>query len=250
MDRFRLRLGRPLLAGAARPWAAGVVAGCAILVAVLGVLFAHKTRADSFDNAVDSPIVGLLSNHGNVAYRLSYPGTLYPAILLSGIIVVICLFTARLNGAMLAVAAVPVAAGLDDGLLKHLVDRTYFGQLTYPSGHTTAAFASVTTIVVVFLIPPQPYRARVIRVLVALAGCAVGAIVAIAVIALQWHTFTDTLAGAAVGIGAVCALALIFDLFQGIDRRTDRRLPSSEQHIPDAGTAAETTVADDEWLMD
>ena len=246
MTRIRLRLGRPLLAGAARPWAAGVAAGCVILVAVLGALFAHKTRADSFDSAVDSPIITLFNSHGGLAYRLAYPGTLYPAVLLSVIIVVICLLTGRLNGAVLAVAAVPVAAGLADGLLKHLVDRTYLGQLTYPSGHTTAAFASVTTIVVVFLIPPQPYRARVIRVLVALAGCAVGAIVAIAVIALEWHTFTDTLAGAAVGIGAVCALALIFDLVQPVARRLHRRLPPRHEDIPEG----ETTVADDEWLMD
>jgi len=222
------------------------VAGCAILVAVLGALFAHKTKADPFDNAVDSPIITLFSSHGGLAYRLTYPGTLYPAVLLSVIIVVICLFTGRLNGAALAVAAVPVAAGLDDGLLKHLVDRTYFGQLTYPSGHTTAAFASVTTIVVVFLIPPQPYGARIIRVLVALAGCAVGAIVAIAVIALGWHTFTDTLGGAAVGVGAVCALALIFDLLQPVVRRAHRRFLPRKDAIADA----ETTVADDEWLMD
>jgi undecaprenyl-diphosphatase len=222
------------------------VGGCVILVAVLGVLFAHKTKADPFDSAVDSPIITLFGSHGGLAYRLAYPGTLYPAVLLSVIIVVICLFTGRLNGAALALAAVPVAAGLDDGLLKHLVDRTYFGQLTYPSGHTTAAFASVTTIAVVFLIPPQPYGARVIRVLVALAGCAVGAIVAIAVIALEWHTFTDTLAGAAVGIGAVCALALIFDLLEPVARRTHRRLQSRKEAIPDL----EATAADDEWLMD
>jgi membrane-associated phospholipid phosphatase len=246
VNRIRLRLGRPLLADAARPWAGAVVVCCVILVAVLGVLFAHKTRADSFDSAVDSPIIAMLSSHGDLAYRLTYPGTLYPAILVSGIIVVICLLTGRLNGAVLAVAAVPVAAGLDDGLLKHLVDRTYLGQLTYPSGHTTAAFASVTTIIIVFLIPPQPYGARVIRVLVATAGCAVGAIVAIAVIALQWHTFTDTVAGAAVGIGAVCALALIFDLFQPAVRRSSNRLPSHKDDIPDS----ETTATDDRWLLD
>lgn len=247
MTRIRLRLGRPLLAGKARLWAGAIVVCCVILVAVLGMLFAHKTKAASFDTAVDSPIMALLRSHGGLAYRLAYPGTLYPAIAVSGIIVVICLFTGRLNGAVLAVAAVPVADGLDDGLLKHLVDRTYLGQLTYPSGHTTAAFASVTTIVVVLLIPPQPYGMRAFRVLVAAAGCAVGAVVAVAVIALQWHTFTDTVAGAAVGIGAVCALALIFDLFQPVVRRIHRRLTSPGTDIP----GREPTVADeDTWLMD
>jgi membrane-associated phospholipid phosphatase len=32
------------------------------------------------------------------------------------------------------------------------------------------------------------------------------------VIGLRWHYFTDTVAGAAVGIGTVCALALVLDL--------------------------------------
>ena len=38
------------------------------------------------------------------------------------------------------------------------------------------------------------------------------AIVATAVIGLRWHYFTDTVAGAAVGLGTVCALALLLDL--------------------------------------
>jgi membrane-associated phospholipid phosphatase len=37
-------------------------------------------------------------------------------------------------------------------------------------------------------------------------------VVAIGVIGLRWHYFTDTVAGAAVGIGTVCGLALLLDL--------------------------------------
>ena len=245
MNRIQLRLGRPLLAGSARPWAGVVVICSVLLVAVLGVLFAHHTKAGSFDKSVDAPVIAMFSNHGNLAYNLAFPGTLRPAVVLCGIVVVICLLTGRLNGVVLAVAAVPVAAGLDDGLIKHLVGRTYFGQLTYPSGHTTAAFAIVTTIAIVFLIPPQPYGARLLRVLIAEAGFIVGATVAIAVIALQWHTFTDTLAGAAVGVGAVCALALILDLFQRPPAPPGYcRLSSGNDHITDL----EATVAEEKWL--
>lgn len=247
MIRIQLGFGRPLLAGSARPWAGAVVACCAVLVGGLGVLFAHMTKADSFDNAVDSQIVALLRDHGDLAYRLTYPGTLYPAVVLSGIIVAVCLLTGRLNGALLAVAAVPVADGLDDGLLKPLVDRTYFGQLTYPSGHTTAAFAIATTIALVFVIPPQPYRARTVRVLLAAAGGLVGAIVAIAVIALQWHTFTDTVAGAAMGIGAVSALALVLDLFQPVPGRPYRSVSLRQGQIPGGATRK---INHDEWLRD
>ena len=38
--------------------------------------------------------------------------------------------------------------------------------------------------------------------------------VAIGVIAVRFHYFTDTVAGAAVGIGTVCGLALILDVVQ------------------------------------
>ena len=248
MNRIQLKLGRPLLAGAARPWARAALICCVILVAVLGALFAHQAKADSLDNAIDSPIIRLLRTHGDLAYRLAYPGTLYPAIALSGIVVAICLLTSRLNGVVLALAAVPVADGLDDALLKHLVDRTYFGQLTFPSGHTTAAFAMATVVAVVFLIPPQPYRALAIRVLLAAAGCLVGVIVAIAVIALEWHTFTDTVAGAAVGIGAVCALALLLDVFNRGRQSVEPAHRSRPQKRRIPGSVAE--LNEDEWLRD
>jgi membrane-associated phospholipid phosphatase len=43
-------------------------------------------------------------------------------------------------------------------------------------------------------------------------ACVITAIVATGVIGLRWHYFTDTVAGAAVGLGTVCALALLLDL--------------------------------------
>jgi hypothetical protein len=39
-----------------------------------------------------------------------------------------------------------------------------------------------------------------------------GVVVTAGVIGLRWHYFTDTVPGAAVGIGTVCALALLLDL--------------------------------------
>jgi len=52
---------------------------------------------------------------------------------------------------------------------------------------------------------------------------------------LRWHYFTDTVAGAAVGIGTVCGLALILDLPAGwrlLGRASPRRLlgRASRQH--------------------
>jgi membrane-associated phospholipid phosphatase len=212
VDGIHLRPGRPLLAASARPWAGALLACCAILVAGLGVLFADQARADRFDHVVDSPIITWFGGHQGLVVWLAAPGSPIPAGVLSAAIVVACLLTGRLNGAVLAAAAVPAAAGLNDGLLKPLVHRTYLGVLTYPSGHTATMFALAATITVLLVMPPRPAGAGAVRVLIPAAACVLGGVVAIAVIGLRWHYFTDTVAGAAVGIGTVCGLALILDL--------------------------------------
>jgi membrane-associated phospholipid phosphatase len=204
-------LGRPLLAGSARTWAIAVVIGCALLAAGLGVLFAGQARASWFDHSVDSPIISTLGRHGLTSYRLASPGTLGPAVLISGAIAVICLRFRRINGAVLALLAVPVSDGLDDAILKPLIGRTDLGQLTYPSGHTTAVFAMTTTVAILLLVPPQQSRTRTLRVLLVLAALGIALIVAAAVIALEWHYFTDTIGGAAVAIAVVTTLAIIID---------------------------------------
>jgi membrane-associated phospholipid phosphatase len=208
---MHLRPGRPLLAGPARPWAGALLACCAILVAGLGVLFTHQTKADWLDHAIDSPIISWLGGHPRLLLWLAAPGSLVPAGVLCAVIVVACLLTGRLNGAVLAATAVPAAVGLDEGLLKPLVHRTYLGNVVYPSGHTTA-IVTLAAVTVLLLIPPQPARTGALRVLIPAAACVLAAVVAVALIGLRWHYFTDTVAGAAVGIGTVCGFALILDL--------------------------------------
>ena len=207
---MRLWSDRSLLTDQARPWTAGLLAGCAILVAVLGVLFAHQTEADRFDHAVDSPVITWFGGDQHLALWLAAPGTLIPAVALSAAIAIGCLLTGRLAGAVLAAVAVPVAGGLNEALLKPLVHRTYLGQVTYPSGHTATMFALATT-VTVLLATPRAATARPLRILIIAAAYLLGVVVAVAVIGLRWHYLTDTVAGAAVGTGTVCGLALALD---------------------------------------
>jgi membrane-associated phospholipid phosphatase len=208
---------------------------------VLGVLFAHQARAAGLDHAIDSPIITWLGGHRGLLLWLAAPGSLIPVGVLSAVIVGTCLLTGRLNGAVLAAAAVPVAVGLDEALLKPLVHRTYLGNLVYPSGHTTAVFTLAATVTVLLLIPPRPVRGGALRVLIPAAACALGAVVAVGVIGLRWHYFTDTVAGAAVAIGTVCGLALILDL-PAVRRwlaRASRQPPAARErrsHQPRAGT--------------
>jgi undecaprenyl-diphosphatase len=199
---------------------------------VLGALFAHQASADGLDHAIDSRVIAWLGGHRDLLLWLATPGSLIPVGLLCAAIVAACLLTGRLNGAVLAAAAVPVAVGLDELLLKPLVHRTYWGNLVYPSGHTTAVFTLAATVTVLLLAPPRPAKAAVLRVLIPVAACALALVVAIAVIGLQWHYFTDTVAGAAVAIGTVCGLALLLDL--PVSRRwlawASRQPPEAQEH--------------------
>jgi membrane-associated phospholipid phosphatase len=212
-----LRYGPPLLSPASRVRAGLLLASCAIIVLVLGAIFAHQTAADRLDHAVDAPVITWLGGHHGLALWLAAPGSQLPAAGLTGLLVIACLLTGRLNGAVLAAAAVPATVVLTDGLCKPLVHRTYLGALSYPSGHTATMFALAATAAV--LLQPRPLQPRprtagprVLRIAVPAAVGVLGCVVAVGVVGLRWHYFTDTVAGAAVGIGTVCGLALLADL--------------------------------------
>jgi membrane-associated phospholipid phosphatase len=202
--------GRPLL-GDSRAWITLTLAGCVTVVVALGLLLRGQAGPDGFDGAADAPVVTFFAGHHGLLLWLALPGTPVAAIAVSAAIAAGCLIARRLNGAVLAVAAVPAATGLDDALLKHLVHRTYLGQLAFPSGHTTTAAALTATLAVLLLVPPQRAATRRARVAVVSLACAVTATVAAAVIGLRWHYLTDTVAGAAVGIAVVITLALLLD---------------------------------------
>jgi len=208
---------------------AAVTVGCAILVAALGALFAGQSTADAFDRAADAPVISLFAGHGGLALWLASPGTTIPAVVLSAVIAVACLLTGRIRGALLAIAAVPVAVGLCEVLIKPLVHRTYIGQVVYPSGHTATVFALAATITVLLLASPRPASprpasprpamarpamARPLRVLILTAAYLAAVAVIVGVIAVRFHYFSDTVAGAAVGTGTVCGLALVLDVVQ------------------------------------
>ena len=205
-------VGRPLLGATARAGAAWLVAGCAVLVIALGILFAHQSTAGGFDRAVDARVIGWLFGHHEAQRWLAFPGTLKPAAVLVVAAAAGCILAGRLNGALLAVTAVPIATGLDEVLIKRLVDRTYLGNLAYPSGHVTTVSALAATATVLLLIPPQQAGTRLPRILLTVVAWAVTVLVAVAVMSLEWHYFTDTIGGAAVGVGTTAGLGLLIDL--------------------------------------
>ena len=90
MHGINLRYGRPLLAASARLGAGVLAASCLVLVAVLGMVFAHQTTADRLDHAIDSPIVTWLAGHQDLAGAFAAPGSLLPAVALSAAVILAC----------------------------------------------------------------------------------------------------------------------------------------------------------------
>lgn len=229
---MRVRWGRPLLGDARRTWAWLALAACVIVVVTLGLLLRGQTRPDGFDDAVDAPVIAVFGGHYSLLLWLARPATGVPAIATSAASAVGCLIAGRLNGAVLAVTAVPVAAALDDALLKPLFGRTLLGQLAFPSGHTTSVTAQAAMLAVLLLVPPQRQRTRTARVTLVTVYCVITAALATAVIALRWHYFTDAVAGVAVGAGTVLALALLLDLASGVRNRAPESSPASDHPHP------------------
>jgi membrane-associated phospholipid phosphatase len=204
--------GRPLLRDLRQTRAWPVLGICVIAIATLGVLLRGQARPDGLDSAVDTAMVASLGGHRGVLSWLTQPGSTLPLIAVSAAIAVGCLIARRPNGVVLAVTAVPVTAFLNDTVLKHLVGRTHLGQLSFPSGHAASAMTLATVLGVLLHDPARRTATRAVRAAFVVAACAVTALVAMGVIGLRWHYFTDTVGGVALGAGTVLALALLIDL--------------------------------------
>jgi membrane-associated phospholipid phosphatase len=210
--------GGPLLRDARRTRAWPVLATCVVVIATLGLLLRGQAQPDGLDSAVDTAMVASFSGHQGVLPWLALPGSTIPLIAVSVAIAVGCLIARRPNGVALAVTAVPVTAFLDDTLVKHLVSRTHLGQLSFPSGHAASAMTLATVLGVLLHDPARPTATRVARAALVVVACAVTALVAVGVIGLRWHYFTDTVGGVALGTGTVLTLAFLIDLVPGAMR--------------------------------
>ena len=209
----RLRPGRPLLAGSARRRAGVVLACCAAIVALLGVLFSRQTDGGlvrsrgrrSGPEVVRRPsrsraMAGLArqadsGGHPERGCRHHVPAHRPP----------------EWRGAgrgdyprRRRARRTPAQAAGPPHLSRQprLSQRAYHGRGRIRGDGCGAASHPAA---------PGQVRGAAHRSSRRQLACSV-VVVAIAVIGLGWHYFTDTVAGAAVGIGTVCALALILDL--------------------------------------
>src|SRR5579859_2363056 len=208
--------GRPPRRGALLPArlrrpAALLVAGCAAVTAVLALTVSHQARPDGVDAAVDPWIRDGLRGYQGPLHLIADLGDLIPVTLMIGALVAACLVARWWRGAALAALAVPVAVALTEAVLKPLIGRSLDGYQSFPSGHATAMFGLAATCAVLLANPPRPRLPGAVRLSLVLGAAVVAATVAVAVVVLRYHYFTDTVAGTAVGVGVVLLTALLLD---------------------------------------
>lgn len=194
--------------------AAGMLAACAAVTAVLATPFAGRGKLGLLDSVMDPRFHALQARFPPVVNWLPDLGTLKPVTLMTIALVLACMATRRWSGAILATVAEPAATGLTEYVLKPSIGQVMWWGTShsYPSGHATGMFALAAICAVLLLNPPGHRLPRVIRLLLVFIALLLAAAVAAAMVAIGAHTFTDAVGGAAVGTGVVMACALAIDL--------------------------------------
>jgi len=205
--------GPALLTVAWRRPAAALAAVCVTVTAVLAVSFAHQSRADWLDAAVDARIQAAVGGHPLLLTTLPWFGDKVPVALMTGALVVACLVTGRWRGAVLAGTAVLASEAVTELVLKPLTGRISRGFLSFPSGHATSTFALAAICAVLLAGPSRPRLPAALRLFMTLAAVGVAGAASAAMVALHFHYFTDIVGGAAVSTATVLLAALLLDRF-------------------------------------
>src|SRR5690242_4347484 len=198
--------GRPLLAIAARPVAVTTVVICALVITIQGVWIRHGMETSWVDATVNAKVVAGLGGHPLLLAVLVWPGEPVPFTVIAAALALACVLRRRYAGAALVAISVPFATAVTELALKPLIGGTSWGN-PFPSGHVTSVFALATALTVLLARAP-----RGLRLALAFAAFLLAGAVAIGVIGAHMHHFSDTIGGAAVGIGTVLLTALILDL--------------------------------------
>lgn len=193
-------------------WPAGLlVAACAIVVATIGLLTAHQSQAGWLDARIDGAIVARIGTHTHAIGLVVDLGDTRIATIICAALVLACLAFRRPQGAALIVVGVPVAIGMTEYVLKPLFGRTLGGGLSFPSGHETVVSAMAVGAIVVLTGPARPPLPAALRWLAVAVALTATFALAPALVAVHFHYFTDTIGGAAVGLGTVLTTALGLD---------------------------------------
>ena len=206
----------PLLPVAARRLTVTAVAVCVLVIAIQGVWIRHGMETSWIDATVNAKVVTSLGGHPLLLDVLVWPGEHVPFAAMTVALALACVLRRWYEGAALVAISVPLATAVTELVLKPLC-ATSWGN-PFPSGHVTNVAALATALTVLLARSPSFLR----LVLACTAFLVVGAI-AVGVIGAQMHHFSDTIGGAAVGIGTVLLTVLVLDLLSSTRHRQHLR---------------------------
>ncbi|WP_326648318.1 MULTISPECIES: phosphatase PAP2 family protein [unclassified Streptomyces] len=216
--------GRPapaVLPPSLRAWLGLIAALAALVVVVLGLLYAGHSEPGRVDRWIIQPTAdSVRPPWRRVALAIDFLGEPAGAAVLVVAAVTGCLLLRRPRAAVLVVAGVGMTVGTAT-LLKSLVGRTIHGDgnLSYPSGH--AAFLTALALVVALLAAGRLGLGRTAGTSVVLAAALVGgAAMGWAQVALGAHYPTDVLGGWCTALAVTPATAWLVD--RTADRPVDR----------------------------
>ncbi|MFF0560506.1 phosphatase PAP2 family protein [Streptomyces sp. NPDC004266] len=189
----------------------GIAGLAAVVVVVLGALFAGDGRPGGVDARVRAVVDGVVPPRRDVALGLDFLGEPVGAAVLVLVAVVGCLLLRWPRAAVFVGVGVGAAVGVAR-LLKFPVGRTIHGDnLSFPSGHT--AFLTAFALVAALLVAGRLGLGRAAGlVLVFGAGLVAGAAMGWAQVVLDAHYPTDALGG------WCTALAVVPVVAWGVDR--------------------------------
>ncbi|MCX4977598.1 phosphatase PAP2 family protein [Streptomyces sp. NBC_00620] len=223
--------GRPApatLPPSLRAWLGLIAALAALVVIVLGVLYAGHSEPGRVDRWIIDPTAdSVRPPWRRVALATDFLGEPAGAALLVLAAVTGCLLLRRPRAAVLIVVGVSMTVGTAT-LLKSLVGRTIHGDdnLSYPSGHT--AFLTALALMVALLATARLGLGRTAGTLLVLAAAVVaGAAMGWAQVALGAHYPTDVLGGWCTALAVIPATAWLVD--RTADRLVDR-MADAGQH--------------------
>ncbi|MFI2207029.1 phosphatase PAP2 family protein [Streptomyces sp. NPDC020192] len=216
--------GRPapaVLPPSLRVWLRLIAALAALVVVVLGVLYAGHSEPSRVDRWVIQPTADSVRPPWRyVALSLDFLGEPAGSAMVIMAAVAGCLLLRRPRAAVFIVAGVGMTVGTGT-LLKHLVGRTIHGDgnLSYPSGH--AAFFTALALTAALLTTGRLGLGRTAGTSLVLAAALVaGAAMGWAEVALGAHYPTDVLGGWCTALAVVPATAWLVD--RTADRLADR----------------------------
>ncbi|MFI2507248.1 phosphatase PAP2 family protein [Streptomyces sp. NPDC018972] len=198
-----------------RAWLGPIAALAALVVVVLGALYAGDSEPGTADARIRAAVEGVGPQARYVALAMDFLGEPVGAAALVVGAVTGCLLFRRPRAAVLVVAGTGASVATTK-LLKPLVGRAiHEGSLSYPSGHT--AFLTAFALVVALLAAGRLGLGRTAGTsLVLAAALAAGAAMGWAQVALSAHYPTDTLGGWCTALAVVPATAWL------VDRTADR----------------------------